>query len=112
MYGSESSPLSISFNFVPLWVVVEWAGNSKCEYIPNNSNNGLFTCLVSTLTTTFVSKKPFYGTVTNTSGTSYVKGKISDDRKTIYWYGIAHDWISLATVFNISGTKYIFSAYA
>lgn len=108
--GSSSSPISISFNFVPLWICAEWDNSSKFEY--SASSSPLYTCLVSSLTESFVSAKPFYGAMSNGQGKNYVYGKRSSDSKTIYWYGEENSWISVATIFNISGHVYIFSAYA
>lgn len=117
VFGSSSSPLSISFNFVPLWIAVEWDGNTRgvyTNYTP--SGNYSYYCLISTLTTAFKSGKPFYSGIDSTSGFNYVKGKRSNDSKTIYWYGIEYEDIyfniTLETIFNVSGTNYIFSAYA
>ena len=118
-YGTSSSPLSITFSFVPIiaWAdFVNWS-DGRVELCGNNSSSSFSSYVANrsvALTTSFQKSCPWWYHVSNTSTPSTsIYGKKSSNGKTIYWYGSTSGGYpveSPSEIFNASGDTYYFTA--
>lgn len=115
--GSESSPLSLTFDFA--WEFIVCIGKSITEY--NNGPygfyglgaNNILVCggAISSLLTEEFQNRSFMVDTTCDKYNKKSMCKKSSDSKTIYWYGAGSNTDS-STALNESGVIYGFLAFA